>query len=40
MGVLKNILFPTDFSGNAANALPYAVDLVKKSNGKLSLLNV
>lgn len=36
----QNILFPTDFSKNAANAVPYAVDLVEKSNGKLSLLNV
>ncbi len=40
MNDIQNILFPTDFSNNAQNALPYAVDLVKKKQGKLSLLNV
>jgi nucleotide-binding universal stress UspA family protein len=40
MAFLKNILFPTDFSVHADNALPYAVDLIKRNNGKFSLLNV
>lgn len=40
MGHFKNILFPTDFSPNAGNALAYALDLVKKSNARFSLLHV
>lgn len=37
---MKKILFPTDFSDNAKNALPYAIDLIKKNKGELTLLNV
>lgn len=40
MKKIKNILFPTDFSENSINALPFAIDLLKKTNGELSLLNV
>lgn len=40
MDNLKNILLPTDFSENAKNAIPYAIDLIKKNNAKLSLLHV
>lgn len=36
--MIKNILFPTDFSLNAKNALPFAVDLAKKNDAKLSLM--
>lgn len=38
--MVKRILLPTDFSDNAQNALNYAIDLVKKSKGKLFLLHV
>lgn len=40
MDAIENILFPTDFSENASNALPYVIDLVRKNNAKLSLLHV
>lgn len=36
---MRNILFATDFSKNAENALPFAINLVKKLNGKLYLLH-
>ncbi len=35
-----NILFPTDFSENSELALNYAMDFIKKTNGKLTLLSV
>jgi len=37
---VKKILFPTDFSEGALNALPYAVDLAKSYGAKLSMLHV
>ena len=37
---MKNILVPTDFSSIAKNALNVAVDLAKKHNAKIWLLNV
>lgn len=40
MDSIKNVLFPTDFSQNAEKALPYAIDIVKKAQGKLFLLYV
>ena len=36
----KNILLPSDFSKNSDNAIAYAIDLVKKNEGELSLLHV
>ena len=36
---MKNILVPTDFSENAENALYYAIDLAKRENAKIILLN-
>ena len=36
---MKKILVPTDFSENAANALVYAIQLVKLVNGKLILFH-
>lgn len=36
---MKKILFPTDFSDTAINALDYAVDIVKRINGQLILVN-
>lgn len=36
---MKNILFPTDFSQNADNALNFAVDIAKKTNGTLILFH-
>ncbi len=36
----KNILFCTDFSGNAQAALPYAIDFAKKYGATLHLLHV
>ena len=36
---MKNILFPTDFSPNAENALNYAVEIARKVNGNLVLLH-
>ena len=40
MKASKKILLPTDFSENSENVIPYAVDLVKRSGGELSLLHV
>ncbi len=40
MDAVKNILFPTDFSLNAQKALPYAVDMIKRTKGMLYLLHV
>lgn len=37
---IKKILFPTDFSEGALNALPYAVDLAKSYGAKLHMLHV
>ncbi|NOQ75272.1 MAG: hypothetical protein GQ574_24890 [Crocinitomix sp.] len=37
--MIKNILFPTDFSENSKNALPFAIDLAKKNGGKLFLMH-
>ncbi|MBZ0155784.1 MAG: universal stress protein [Alphaproteobacteria bacterium] len=37
---IKKILFPTDFSEGALNALPYAVDMAKNYGAKLFLLHV
>lgn len=37
---IKRILFPTDFSEGALNALPYAVDLAKSYGAKLYMLHV
>jgi nucleotide-binding universal stress UspA family protein len=38
--IIKNVLFPTDFSEGAAYALPYALDIAKSYNAKLHLLHV
>jgi len=40
MGVYKNILFCTDFSGDANNAFLHALDLAKKHNARLHILHV
>jgi nucleotide-binding universal stress UspA family protein len=37
---MKKILFPTDFSECANNALPFALDLTKKNNAKLIIVHV
>lgn len=37
---IKRILFPTDFSEGALNALPYAVDMAKSYGAKLYMLHV
>lgn len=37
---IKKILFPTDFSEGAKNAIPYAVDMAKAYGAKLYLLHV
>ena len=37
---IKKILFPTDFSEGAMNALPYAVDLAKSYGAQLYLMHV
>lgn len=37
---IERILFPTDFSEGSANALPYAVDMVKQYNARLYILHV
>lgn len=37
---IKTILFPTDFSDGSMDALHYAVDITKRTNSKLVLLNV
>ncbi|HQU57560.1 MAG: universal stress protein [Phaeodactylibacter sp.] len=36
---MKKILFPTDFSSNAENALAYAIDFANKCTGKITLLH-
>lgn len=36
---MKTIIFPTDFSENASNAMAYAVALAEKVNARLILLN-
>lgn len=36
---MKNILFPTDFSANAENALSFAVEIARKINGNLILFH-
>lgn len=36
---MNNILFPTDFSDNANNALAYALELAKDTGAKLHILN-
>jgi len=38
--IVKNVLFPTDFSEGALHALPYAVDMARTGNAKLYLLHV
>lgn len=37
---IKKILFPTDFSEGALNALPYALDMAKSYGAKVYLLHV
>jgi nucleotide-binding universal stress UspA family protein len=37
---IKNILFPTDFSQGALNALPYAADMAKGYGARLHMLHV
>ena len=37
---IKKILFPTDFSEGALNALPFAVDMAKNYGAKLHMLHV
>lgn len=37
---VERILFPTDFSEGSSHALPYAVDLAKHYDAKLSILHV
>lgn len=37
---IKRILFPTDFSEGALNALPYAVDIARSYGAKLYMLHV
>lgn len=36
---MKTIIFPTDFSDNASNAMAYAIALAEKVNARLLLLN-
>jgi nucleotide-binding universal stress UspA family protein len=36
----KTILFPTDFSLDSMNAIDFAIDICKKNNSRLVLLNV
>ena len=36
---MKNILFPTDFSQNADNALNYAIDIAIRTKGVLILFH-
>lgn len=38
--LIKNILFPTDFSEGALHALPYALDMAKDYSAKLYMLHV
>ncbi len=37
---MKNILVPTDFSTQAGHALDFALQLAKKSDGMVHLLNI
>ncbi|NTU42863.1 MAG: universal stress protein [Nitrospirales bacterium] len=37
---IKKILFPTDFSEGAMNALPYAIDLAKSYGAQIYLMHV
>lgn len=37
---IKKILFPTDFSEGASNALPYAVEIAKKYGARLYMLHI
>lgn len=39
MTLMKNILFPTDFSPNAENALDYAIEIARKVKGNLVLFH-
>lgn len=36
---IKNILYPTDFSDNARNALPFALELAKKTGSKVHIMH-
>lgn len=36
---IKNVLYPTDFSDNARNALPFALEIVKHSDATLHLIH-
>ncbi|MCC5906788.1 MAG: universal stress protein [Balneolaceae bacterium] len=36
----KNILLTTDFSENAAQAFPYAIDIAKRSGGTIDLIHI
>ncbi len=38
--LIRNVLFPTDFSEGALGALPHAVDLAKNCGAKLYMLHV
>lgn len=40
VGDFKKILVTTDFSDNAAEAYPYAIDIAKKTGGTVDLLHV
>ncbi|MDR8393244.1 universal stress protein [Aliifodinibius sp. S!AR15-10] len=37
---IKHILFPTDFSENAENALPFVLEVAKRTGAKITLLHV
>jgi nucleotide-binding universal stress UspA family protein len=37
---IKNILFPTDFSEGASQALQYAIDMAKKYGAKLHIVHI
>lgn len=39
MNDIKRILFPTDFSDNARNALPYALEIARNTGAELHLLH-
>lgn len=39
MNALKEILFPTDFSENAQHALPFVLDLARRSEAKIRLFH-
>lgn len=40
LNIMNTILYPTDFSENSINALPYAIDLAKRVNSRLVFLHV